>query len=171
MRMYRVALICIALCTGLPKTQAQEKTTSVTVTGAEASPVVFTWADIQKLPPVQIGPVVITNHLGERKKELRQVEGVRLTDLLATVTITAENPRVLSEYYFVFIATDDYRVVFSWNELFNHPAGQRVFLVTAYDGKRHEAIEDGLLLLVPDDQRTGRRHIKSLNRIEIKRAR
>ncbi|MCU0420898.1 MAG: hypothetical protein MUC38_14700 [Cyclobacteriaceae bacterium] len=159
------------LCLGSSCSRAQAKTTSFTVVGAVAAPVTFSSGDIQRLAPVSLGDVTITNHLGEQKKKLLAVEGVPLVELLKTVTITAENPRALSEYYFVFIAKDDYRVVFSWNELFNNPAGQRVFLVTACQGKRHEALEDGLLLLVPDDLRTGRRHIKSLDRIEIKRAR
>lgn len=167
MKYTRLLLVCLVATPVF----AQEKTTSFTVQGAVAQPVTFSWRDIQPLPSERLGRVVITNHLGERKKELTEVEGVPLANLLSRVSITAENPRVLSEYYFVFIAKDDYRVVFSWNELFNHPAGQRIFLVTACNGKRQEAIEDGMLMLVPDDLRTGRRHLKSLDRIEVKRAR
>jgi hypothetical protein len=43
------------------------------------------------------------------------VKGVLLKDILIKVEIDAETPKVLSEYYFVCIASDNYKVVFSWN--------------------------------------------------------
>ncbi|MBA4298849.1 hypothetical protein SAMN03080617_03767 [Algoriphagus alkaliphilus] len=60
-------------------------------------------------------------------------------------------------------------MVFSCNELFNKPQGKEVYLITAEDGKSLDAMEDGLLLISKTDIRTGRRHIKNLSKIIVKR--
>jgi hypothetical protein len=60
-------------------------------------------------------------------------------------------------------------VVFSWNELFNNPLGKSVFLVTAEGGKNLQQMTDRLLVITTSDIHTGRRYIKSVEKIIIKR--
>ncbi len=104
------------------------------------------------------------------KKEYKNVKGVLLTDLLKDVHITVESPKQLSEFYFVFKATDGYTVVFSWNELFNTETGNSVFVVVETDGKSQQTAPEKILLISTKDFKTGRRHIKGLQSIEVKRA-
>lgn len=68
----------------------------------------------------------------------------------------------------VCIASDGYKVVFSWNELYNTDIGKTVYLLTQIDGKPLKDLEQRMVLCVADFK-SGRRYVKSLDRIEVKR--
>src|SRR5258706_3468208 len=145
-------------------------TQSFTITGEVKSPTVVQAVDLKKWKIQNIGDVVITNHLGERKSEAKALRGVLLKEVLESVEINAENPRVLSEYYFVCKGNDGYTVVYSWNELLNTPTGNTPYLVTEREGKPLPEMSDAILMISPGDFKTGRRHVKALASIEVRRA-
>lgn len=152
--------------------QKEEKpTSSIAISGEVKAPRTVTIEDLKKMKSVPIGDVVITNHLGEKRSEAKGLKGVLLKDVLGMVEINSESPRVLSEYYFVCTANDDYRVVYSWNELFNTAVGETAFIVTEKEGKSIDVLPDAILMVSTKDLRTGRRHVKALSTIEVKRAR
>jgi hypothetical protein len=169
--MKAVAVLALFLFPLWLSAQDQKPSTSFTIQGDVKTPKTFTINDLMNMKAVQIGDVVITNHTGEKKSEAKGLKGVLLKDLLAQVEIAAESPRALSEYYFVCTANDDYRVVFSWNELFNTAVGESTFIVTEKNGTSLTAMPDAILMISPKDIRTGRRHVKALTTIEVKRAR
>jgi hypothetical protein len=113
-------------------------------------------ADLSSYKAYSIDSIVITNHLGERKSTLKNVKGVLLKDVLSKVEIDSETPKLLSEYYFVCIASDNYKVIFSWNEIFNNDTGKSVYIIIAQDGKPATALDNRIALLSPNDQMTGR---------------
>jgi hypothetical protein len=76
----------------------------------------------------------------------------------------------LSECYFVFIASDGYKVVYSWNEIFNTKNGQGIYVIVERDGKKIDQIEDRISVFSKADLMTGRRYVKGLSRIIVKRA-
>ena len=151
--------------------QDEKPTSSFTIQGEVKTPKTFTIDDLRQMKASPIEDLVITNHLGEKKSEAKNMKGVLLKDLIGRVEINAESPRVLSEYYFVCIANDDYRVVYSWNELFNTAVGESAFIVTEKGGKTLEKLPDAILMISSKDQKTGRRHVKALTSIEVRRAR
>jgi hypothetical protein len=172
MSMTSVRLSVLLFCFPLILVGQDEKpSTSFVIQGEVKASKTFTIADLKKMPASPVGDVVITNHLGEKKSEAKGLKGVLLKDLISQVEINAESPRVLSEYYFVCMANDGYRVVYSWNELFNTSVGESVFIVTEKNGKSIENMQDAILMISSKDQRTGRRHVKALTTIEVKRAR
>lgn len=116
-----------------------------------------------------IGTVNITNHKGDLKGKAKDMKGILLRDVLQNIVLDEENPKFFSEYYFVCVGTDDYKVVFSWNELFNTAVAQRVFIVTQKDGQNMLDNEDGILMISADDLRTGRRFVKNLASIQVRR--
>jgi hypothetical protein len=126
-------------------------------------------ADLTSYKSYSIDSIVITNHLGERRSSLRNVKGVLLKDILNKVEIDAEPPKVLSEYYFVCIASDNYKVVFSWNEIFNSATGKSVYILTGLEGKPASALDNRIALVSPKDEMTGRRYVKGLQKIVIER--
>jgi hypothetical protein len=147
-----------------------QTTTSFTVSGKVKSEKKITITDLEKMPLVAIGDVAITNHKGEVKGTAKNMKGVRLQDVLKDVELDTDNPKLMSEYYFVFTATDGYRVVFSWNELFNSAVGQTVFVVIEKDGKKVSQTEDSILTISSADFKTGRRFVKNLSGIIVGRA-
>lgn len=165
-------LIIVALTSSIVA-QAQKAftpTRSFTISGEVKTPATIQIADLKKWKTVDIGPVTITNHLGEKKSEYKSMKGVLLKDVLSTVEFNAEAPKVLSEYYIMCKANDNYLVVFSWNELFNTATGNTVYIVTERDGKPIEQMDDAILMISSKDFKTGRRHVKSLSSIQVRRA-
>jgi hypothetical protein len=112
---------------------------------------------------------IIYNHKGEIKDTLKNVKGVPLKNILSPIEFDYGKPKELNEFYFVFTATDGYKVVFSWNEIYNAEAGNNFFILTEMDGKRIEKMDQRILFISIADFQTGRRFIKGLEKIEVKR--
>jgi hypothetical protein len=152
---------------------AQEKPTptdAFSVNGEVKAVRQIGFVDIEKLTVHTIGDVVITNHAGEIKGTAKGLQGVKLKELLATAQLITENPKLNSTYYFVVKASDGYTVVFSWNEIFNSPIGEKIYVVTSKDGVALKNMTERLLLISPTDLNTGRRYVKGLSEIQVKRA-
>jgi len=144
-------------------------TESFTIDGKVKRTMTVSLSDLSSYGSHLIDSIVIKNHLGERKSTLKNVKGVLLKDILSKVEIDAEAPKVLSEYYFVCIASDNYKVVFSWNEIFNNATGNSVYILTGHDGKPASALDNRVALVSPKDEMTGRRYVKGLQKIVIER--
>jgi len=99
-------------------------TDHIQISGLVDSSFSISFETIARQKAVKLGHFKVISHSGAFKKEYRRLSGVPLLPILEKVKITAQNPKELSEYYFVMSASDGYRVVFSWNELFNTPIGQ-----------------------------------------------
>lgn len=146
-----------------------EPTTQFTISGLVEKPKTITYEDLEKLNIVSIGDLKITNHTGEFRKEYKNLKGVSLLDVFNDVKITADIPKLLSEYYLVLTASDAYSVVISWNELFNTEIGNSFFLVTEANNESLKNASEKILLIATKDFKTGRRHIKGLQSIEVRR--
>ncbi len=129
----------------------------------------ITLADLGKYPTQNLADVVITNHLGEKKGVAKQLRGVLVLDVLKSVDFQAETPRVLSEFYLTFIGADGYKAVFSWNEIFNSPTGKNLYFITEKAGQPLTEMEDRIILIAPNDFKTGRRFVKRLAKIVVDR--
>jgi len=130
----------------------------------------FSIADLDSFKTKDLPDVIITNHLGEKKHTLTQLKGVLLKDVLSKAELDAENPKVLSTYYFVFTATDKYKITFSWNEIFNTETGNNIYIIMEEGGKKIQDLPGRISLVVPTDFKTGRRHISNLSKIIVQRA-
>lgn len=124
-----------------------------------------TAADLSKYSKQTIDSIQITNHLKEYRSTIKNVKGVLLRDVLSKVSFKEKSPKVLSEYYVVCVAEDGYKVVFSWNEIFNTSVGDSVLIIPEIEGRP----KDGISTLSPTDFATGRRYVKMLKTIQLKK--
>jgi hypothetical protein len=168
-RIYFTAFLFLIITYSIAQKQSKP-TSSVTINGRVKSPKTFDVAAIRQFKIYDIGDVVITNHQGEVKGAAKELVGVLLKDLLQSIALDAESPKVLSEYYFICTASDGYKVVFSWNELFDTTTGNTVYIVTSKDHKSIDALEESILLISTADAHTGRRYVKNLQSIIVRRA-
>ncbi|MES2411549.1 MAG: molybdopterin-binding protein, partial [Bacteroidota bacterium] len=76
----------------------------------------------------------------------------------------------LNEFYFVLVDTDGDKIVFSWNEIFNTEAGNTFYIITEMDGKKLKDMEQKIIFISTSDLKSGRRYIKALEKIQVKRA-
>lgn len=145
-------------------------TESFTMEGLVEKPLTITWENLLARPVSSLDSVVITNHLGEVKSTLRGLKVVPLLPILKEINIQVESPKQWSECYFVFEAVDGYKVVFSWNELFNSQKGQEIYAIVGKDGKSLKDLPERIAILSPTDFMTGRRYVKNLSKIKVLRA-
>lgn len=152
---------------------AQEKpiaTDSIFVSGNLKSTSIIHLSQILTMPMESLPDLIITNHLGEIKGVAKNLKGVLLKSVLEKLSYDVPSAKQLSEFYFVMIATDGYKVVYSWNELFNNEAGNKVYLITEKDGKTMGASNERILIAHFSDFKTGRRYIKGIQQILVKRS-
>ncbi|HNE93945.1 MAG TPA: hypothetical protein PKZ66_07490 [Chitinophagaceae bacterium] len=126
--------------------------------------------EIAKTPSVQLKDIVITNHLNVPQLTAKNLKGFLLKEILSKVILNEPLPRKYSEFYFTFIAQDSFTAVFSWNEIFNSPTGNNLFIITQKDGKSVTEMPESVLILTATDFTTGRRYIKKLSAIIVSRA-
>lgn len=159
----------------LPLTSLAQKkvdsSSSITIVGAVKEEISFSIADLQKYPAQKAGKgkLKIYSHDGTLRSILKGLEGIPIKTLLEKVKFAVDAPRDLSKFYLVFEATDGYQVLYSWNEIFNTPVGDQVYVLTKADGVELEMMEQRIATVSMSDVRTGRRYVKGLNKITVKR--
>jgi hypothetical protein len=123
----------------------------------------LTPADLARLPPTQLSQRRIVSSGSSSSTEQGVVYGgVLLRDVLRTADL--ENPADRRSRFSSVqaVATDGYRAVFSWGELFNSPAGDQVLLILSQDGRALDAAGGPLALRALGDVRPGPRHVRNL---------
>jgi hypothetical protein len=164
-------LIVFVLCFSMIA-HGQEKvapTSQFSIEGKVKNRLVFRFTDAGGYASVFIDSLVIYNHLHERKRVANNIKGILLKDIISKAVIDEASPKLLSEYYFTCIASDGYKVVFSWNEIFNTDVGNHVLIATEAGGMKGEAMQDRMLLFSAMDDNTGRRFVKGLNKIMVEK--
>jgi len=154
-------------------TQAQHNpvppTTEFTIKGAVKNELRITISDLQRFKQDALGSVTIKNKKGEEKGEAKNMKGVLLKTLLDSAGIYTEKHKEYSELCVILTASDDYRNIYSWNELYNTSIGDHVYIITEMDGKLIDKMESRILVMSLSDINSGRRHLKGLAKIEVKK--
>ncbi|HEY4935574.1 MAG TPA: molybdopterin-binding protein [Puia sp.] len=151
------------------KSKAQNTTEYFTVSGEVLKAATIDIAKLSGYTQVHLDSLRIFTHDMQPKGLIKNINGVLLKDILSAIPFNNENPKVLSEYYVECQATDGYRVLFSWNEIFNSGTGKHVMIITNKNGMNVSQLDDRIALITPGDQATGRKYVKWLNRIIIHR--
>lgn len=165
-----ILLFFVIICISIFGQEKKISTTEFRVIGQVKKELIISLNDLEKYPAQNIKDLPITNHLGEARYTAKNLKGILLKDLLKDLQINVDSPKKLSEFYFVFTAIDNYKVVFSWNEIFNSSTGDNIYVVTKKDGTKIKDMDDRILIVTTSDFKTGRRHIKALSKIEVRRA-
>ncbi|MFM2358528.1 MAG: hypothetical protein RLY16_521, partial [Bacteroidota bacterium] len=127
--------------------QTAEKTTDLfTITGKVKSERTITVADLRTYPSIELHNIN-TSCSPKREEKTKSVKVVLFKNLLDSVKFEYDNTHKLGHFYFVFVAADGYKIVFSYNEIFNTEVGNNLYLVTEMDGVKIEAMDSRILLL------------------------
>ena len=165
-----VTIILVTISLGVWGQNAITPTNEFTVTGLVKKEVTITLKDIEKLESRTIPDMTVTNHKGESRSILKKAKGILIKDLLKNIALKEDNLKLFSEFYFTFTASDNYKVVYSWNEIFNSPTGDHLYIITSLDGEPLQDMRSRILIITPTDYKTGRRYIKGLSKIVVGRA-
>jgi hypothetical protein len=150
---------------------AQNTSESFTVSGEVLKAETIDISKLSGYTTVHLDSLRIYGHDMQPMGLMKNINGILLKDILSALPFNNENPKVLSEYYIECLATDGYRVIFSWNEIFNSEAGKHTMIITDKNGTNISQLDDRIALITPTDQATGRRYVKWLSRIIIHRQR
>lgn len=147
-----------------------KQTPKFSITGIVVKESVITIDSIMQYPVKVIGEINVTNHLGEFKHKDDRLKGVLLKDILSHTSFKTTSPKLLSQFYFVCLGADGYKVVYSWNELYNTEVGNHVFILTEKNGIKADKMPESLQMSSATDFKTGRRYLHNLDKIIVKQA-
>jgi hypothetical protein len=146
-----------------------ETTDRISLEGKVKTKLSFSLKDLEAIPAKHIDDIVIYNHLMEPRKTIWNIKGVLLKDLIDKAGIDNDSSKLLSEFYITCIASDNYKVVYSWNEVFNTLNGESIIIIIEADGKKADQLDDRIAMLCAADKATGRRYVKGLRQIIVGR--
>jgi hypothetical protein len=163
-------LLLISLLVITVDVEAQGKTDATNqfaIEGKVKNQLSFSLKDLNAFTPKFIDSIIIYSHLMEPRKTIKNIKGVLLKDIIDKAGIDVSSPKLLSEFYITCIASDNYKVVFSWNEIYNSAIGEHIMIITESNGKTGDQMPDRIALLAAADRATGRRYVKGLQKIVI----
>jgi len=137
------------------------------VAGEVKAGLTLTVDDLRAFPAEQIGTVTLTRKI-DGKEHSSTVRGVRLTALLERAGVGGAERNDWKRLVVLASATDGYRVAFSWPELTNTDVGTGVLVIFERDGHALDEGEGRIALISARDLRAGPRHVKWLERIELR---
>jgi len=141
---------------------------SVAVTGAVENPLTLSVTDLERFPPQQIGEVEMICDTGANIGKKENLRGVLLRDILEQAKLKALTPRDFRKMAVIAKATDGYVAIFSWGEIFDSEVGDHVIVYFRKDGAPLGVEEGQIALISTTDKRTGPRHVRWLNAIEVR---
>lgn len=160
--------------TPVPNTEADKQfahlvTEVITVTGVVKHPLVLRVDDLKKFPAKSVKGVQMICLDGASKGRLPMVRGALLRDILAKAELDAPGHNDVKRMIVVATASDGYKVVYSWSEIFNSPQSDGMIVYYEKNGQSIGNDEGRIAMLSTKDVRTGPRHVKWLKSLEVKR--
>ena len=171
----RRTLLCsvLALSPALALAQAAEITESTEVVskqltiGGRIPKAITLLPDAMDGFTVRVLPdIALRGRTGEFQRILKGYSGLRMTELLDKAQLSKVEHNELKKTVIVATATDGYKAIFSWSELFNTSVGEGVYVLVAKDGQPLDDSEGRFALLSTQDIHTGPRHVRWLKDIQ-----
>ncbi|WP_394781465.1 molybdopterin-dependent oxidoreductase [Undibacterium sp.] len=144
-------------------------TDSITVSGNVENKLTLKVDDLRAFPPQQISEVQLLGRGGANMGKLSNVKGVRLRDILEKAVVIAKDHNDVKKTVIIASASDGYKVVYSWTEVFNSPLGDGVLVYFEKNGAPLGDDEGRIAMISAKDTNTGPRHVKWLQTLEVKK--
>jgi DMSO/TMAO reductase YedYZ molybdopterin-dependent catalytic subunit len=152
--------------------QAIAPTAAKLVVGGNVSnPLTLGLDDLKRLPVQRLEEVRQIRAGSDAAKDgeqIRRYTGVLLRDVLTAAKPVEKRHHELRQSIVVVTATDGYKAVFSWAELFLSPIGEGALVIFERDGAPLATNEGPLAIVSLRDMQPGPRHVKWLERIELR---
>lgn len=148
---------------------AEYVTKQLTISGAVEQKLTLQVSDLKKFPIKTAGEVPLICQSGDNKGTLTNIKGVLLRDILEKAVVDAPDHNDVKKMAIIASASDGYKVVFSWSEIFNSLNGEGVIVFFEKNGKPLDDDEGRIAMVSTKDTKTGPRHVKWLNNIEVRK--
>lgn len=137
------------------------------VTGRVTRPLVLGMEILRSMDTEEIADLLIICGDGDPKGNIRNCKGVLLENVIRMADVIKEEDNDTKKMFIVVSAHDGYKVVFSWQEIFNTAVGGGVMILLERDGKPLDGEQGQLELISAEDYFTGSRYVKGLKNIEV----
>lgn len=169
-----IAVLMFTMLSGATSMLAQQKdslsqyqTKTLSVLGKVKTPITLTVSDFAAMKSITVRNVNIVSHSGERKELIVSAKGVLLKDILDKAGIVFEERRDFNRLVIIAKASDGFRAVWTWHEIFNTDIGTAVLVIYEKNGQTLGSREGNFMMLSSKDYKTGPRHIRWLKEIEV----
>lgn len=172
------ACIVLALAAGVPTFAIADEvagpaskyiTERITVAGAVEHPLVLDVAALRAFAPPQLAEVALARKAGAGDGKPDQLKGVLLRAILEKAGVVTRDHNDVKKMAVIAIASDGYKVVYSWSEIFNSAAGDGMLVYFEKNGQPLADDEGRIAMIAAKDIRTGPRHVRWLQSIEVKK--
>lgn len=167
MRRRHVVSSALVAWLGIARTPARAAEELI-VSGDIKRPLALDAASLRAMPAATQTSYRSSREVAGQPTAATVVGGVRLFAVLEQAGLAERDRFDWRKAVVIASARDGYRVVFSWPELANTAAGAQAMVVYERDGAALDAQEGPLALHAPGDTRRGPRHVKWLNRLEVR---
>lgn len=137
------------------------------VIGMVPSPLSFDLSDIQNMESEEFQDVFIVCGTGTPRDTIRHCRGVLLEKIIQKADVIKQDHNDTKKMFIVASAEDGYKVVFSWQEIFNTQIGGGVAILIERDGKPLDEIRERIDLISTQDYYAGGRFVRDLRQIEV----
>ncbi|MEN6440112.1 MAG: molybdopterin-dependent oxidoreductase [Syntrophobacter sp.] len=137
------------------------------VTGRVRQPLVLSMEELLGMDTEELEDLPIICGSGTPKGRIAKCTGVLLENVIKKAEVLREEHNDTKKMYIVASSGDGFKVVFSWQEIFNTPIGGGVMILIEKDGT--SLCTDGARpdLISAEDYYTGSRYVRGLERIEL----
>jgi hypothetical protein len=161
-------LLLLSFCTSVAFSQeAIKQTSQFSIAGKVKKGSVITMDSLKQYTIQTIGDIKITDHAGGFKHQDDKLKGILMKDVLSHTQFDVTSPKLLSTLYFVFVGADGYKVVYSWNELYNTEVGNHVYILMEKNSVKAADMKESLQMTSMMDMKTGRRYLHNLDKIVV----
>lgn len=148
------------------QTTSDASTKEFKITGKVKAEKTITLSDLKNYKGIELQDINVS--CSPRKEDkAKAVKAVLVKSILDSVAFDYEYSRLLGQYYFLFVASDGYKIVFSFNEVYNTEIGNNLYIVTEIDGKDASESTNKVLLLSTKDIKSGSRNVRWLSKIVV----
>lgn len=162
-------LLCVVNLSSAHPVESPGKfvTESLSVYGEVKNKLDLSVKDLKQMSSQTIKDVPIISKHGT--KVIKSLKGVLLKDILDKAEVVSRRPGDTKRMYIVASASDGYKAVFSWNEIFNSPLSEGILVAYEKNQADLDIKEGKLLLLSSKDFMTGSRHVRWLKTVEVRK--
>ena len=152
---------------GIKAEQSDLELDKLRVTGRVTTPLELGMEQLRAMDTEEIADLLIICGDGDPKGTIRNCKGVLLENIIRMADVIKEEHNDTKKMFIVVSANDGYKVVFSWQEIFNTAVGGGVMILIERDGKPLDREQGQLELISAEDYFTGSRYVKGLKNIEV----
>jgi len=143
------------------------KMTALKVSGRVGNPLTLGMADLLDMEKEEFKDLFIVCGTGEPRDTIKYCKGVLIEKIIQKADVLKEEHNDTKKMFIVATADDGYKVLFSWQEIFNTTIGGGVAVLVERDGLPLDETRERIDLISAQDYYAGSRYVRDLRHIEV----